>query len=392
MNLGQLKAKVIERLRERSTPVHWTTSEIVDAINRGCKKFISDAKIKETMLPLSPASNDGEFFFPSRIMKHSGVFWNGKKLEHLSADYLDNFYGGNVSQFSRGDAQTTAADWRALTAETPTAWLIEDGLVRLFPIPTSLRSLFNPNPTISSSVGRSHQESTLAAGATVINFANNIPQEEDMIDLFLNGVYQNSDQWSITGAKQITMIGSLAADCDVEITQYDGLTLATTHTLSLAAGVQIITLPSSYLYLTSSVTVKINGITQAPSTFNKSGSYTITLSAPLVAASSVEVKIYEYELETENIDTSSFDVKMRCVRLPVDMSADADNPDMPTHLEDYHDCLWMWALVECYSREGQEKDAAMVQFYAQLYNQKLNEYRQNFGAPISFSPVDPWMV
>lgn len=390
MNLGQLKAKVIERLRERSTPVHWTTSEIVDAINRGCRKFISDAKIKETMLPLSPASNDGEFFFPSRIMKHSGVFWKGKKLEHLSADYLDNFYGGNVSQFSRGDAQTTAADWRVLTAESPTGWLIEDGLVRLFPIPTSLRSLFNP--TISSSVGRSHQESTLAAGATVINFANNIPQEQDMIDLFCNGVYQNVDQWSITGAKQITMIGAFYADQDVEITQYDGITLAVTHTVSMTAGESIITLTTPYKYLTDAVTIKINGITQAPSTFNKSGAYTITLSTALAAASDVEVRIYEYALETENIDASSFDVKMRCIRMPVDMAADADVPDMPTHLLDYHDCLWMWALVECYSREGQEKDAAMVQFYAQLYNQKLNEYRQNFGAPISFSPVDPWMV
>lgn len=390
MNLGQLKAKVIERLRERSTPVHWTTSEIVDAINRGCRKFISDAKIKETMLPLSPASNDGEFFFPSRIMKHSGVFWKGKKLEHLSADYLDNFYGGNVSQFSRGDAQTTAADWRVLTAETPTAWLIEDGLVRLFPIPTSLRSLFNP--TISSSVGRSHQESTLAAGATVVNFANNILQEQDMIDLFCNGVYQNVDQWSITGAKQITMVGAFYADQDVEITQYDGITLAVTHTVSMAAGESIITLTTPYKYLTDAVTVKINGITQAPSTFNKSGAYTITLSTALAAASDVEVRIYEYALETENIDASSFDVKMRCIRMPVDMAADADVPDMPTHLLDYHDCLWLWALVECYSREGQEKDAAMVQFYAQLYNQKLNEYRQNFGAPISFSPVDPWTV
>ncbi len=390
MNLGELKTKVIERLRERSTPVHWTTTEIVDAINRGCRKFVSDAKVKETILPLSPASNDGEFFMPPRLMKNTGVFWNGKKLEFVSADYLDNYYGGNVSQFSRGDAETTSADWRLLTADSPTSWTIEDGLVRLFPIPTSLRALFNP--TISSSTGRSHQESTIAAGAVAINFANNIPQQQDMIDLFLNGVYQNTDQWSITGAKQITMVGSLAADCDVEITQYDGLTLGITHTLSLAAGVQIITLPTAYNYLTDSVTVKINGITQAPSTFNKSGAYTITLSAPLVAASDVEVKIYQYALETENIDTSSFDVKMRCVRIPVDMTADEDNPDMPTHLLDYHDCLWMWALVECYSREGQEKDMAMVQFYAQLYNQKLNEYRQNFGAPISFSPRDPWTV
>jgi len=391
MNLGELKTKVIERLRERSTPVHWTTTEIVDAINRGCRKFVSDAKVKETMLPLSPASNDGEFFMPPRLMKNSGVFWNGKKLEFVSADYLDNYYGGNVSQFSRGDAETTSADWRLLTADSPTSWTIEDGLVRLFPIPTSLRALFKPTID-SSSIGRSHQESTIAAGAVAINFANNIPQQQDMIDLFLNGVYQNTDQWSITGAKQITMVGSLAADCDVEITQYDGLTLGITHTLSLAAGVQIITLPTAYNYLTDSVTVKINGITQAPSTFNKSGAYTITLSAPLVAASDVEVKIYQYALETENIDTSSFDVKMRCVRIPVDMTADADNPDMPTHLLDFHDCLWMWALVECYSREGQEKDMAMVQFYAQLYNQKLNEYRQNFGAPISFSPRDPWTV
>jgi len=391
MNLGELKTKVIERLRERSTPVHWTTTEIVDAINRGCRKFVSDAKVKETILPLSPASNDGEFFMPPRLMKNTGVFWNGKKLEFVSADYLDNYYGGNVSQFSRGDAETTSADWRLLTADSPTSWTIEDGLVRLFPIPTSLRALFNPTIS-SSSIGRSHQESTIAAGAVAINFANNIPQQQDMIDLFLNGVYQNTDQWSITGAKQITMVGSLAADCDVEITQYDGLTLGITHTLSLAAGVQIITLPTAYNYLTDSVTVKINGITQAPSTFNKSGAYTITLSAPLVAASDVEVKIYQYALETENIDTSSFDVKMRCVRIPVDMTADADNPDMPTHLLDYHDCLWMWALVECYSREGQEKDMAMVQFYAQLYNQKLNEYRQNFGAPISFSPRDPWTV
>lgn len=390
MNLLALKNKVIEKLRERSTPQHWSSTEIIDNLNRGCRKFAAESKSKEVMLPLSPASNDGEFYFPPRIMKRSGVYWQGVLLPQIDAQYLDDSYKGAVGAMTIGENEVTASDWRLHESESPTNWLIENGLVRLYPIPTGLRDLFSN--TISSSVGRSYQESTLAAGATVINFTNDIPQEENMIDLFLNGVYQNKDQWSITGAKQLTMVGALYADAEVEITQYSGLTLAITHTLSLAVGTQIITLPTAYNYLTDSVTVKINGITQAPSTFNKSGAYTITLSAALIVASSVEVNIYAYELETENIDTSSFDVKMRCIRMPVDMVSDTDEPDLPTHLEDYHDAIWLWALVECFSREGQEKDLVMVQFYSGQYAAKVSEYKQNFGAPISISPRDAWRI
>ena len=390
MNLLALKNKVIQRLRERTTPVHWTATEIVDYINRGCRRFAAEAKPKEVMIPLSPVSNNGEFAFPPRIMKQSGVYWKGIQLKHVDSRYLDNLYGGEVSPMVIGDATEPASDWRLHTADDPVSWLIEDGKIRLYPKPNSLTALFSN--TVSSTVGRTSQESTLAAGAVVINFTDNIPQDEDMIDLFCNGVYQNTDQWSITGAKQITMIGAFASDQDVEIAQYNGVTLADTYTFSFAAGVQVITLPAPYNYLTAAVTIKINGITQAPSTFNKFGVYTIILSEPLAAASTVEIKIYDFALEPDNIDTSAFDVKMKCVRMPVDMVNDADNPDLPDHLEDYHDCIWLWALVECFSREGQEKDMVMANFYAGQYQTKLQEYKMVFDAPIAFSPRDAWRI
>jgi hypothetical protein len=378
MNLLALKNKVIERLRERSTPRHWTASEIVDAINRSCRKFARDTKPYEQILPLTVVDiTEGAFAFPARLMKQSGVYWNGIKLFHVDSSYLDNYYRGEVADSSIGDAESSSMAWRDYTADIPTHWLIDDGKVRLFPIPLTMNQ--------AGSL-RDVQTDTLAAGTTTITIAGPLPPDQDLIDVYLNGVYQNKDQWSITNETTITMVGSTPVDCDVEVVFFVGVTATNTNTikyvLSLPAGASVLNIPRPYVVGDSAISIKINGVSQAPSAFTESTSTTVTLATALVVASEIEVTIYER--------AGAWPCTMKCVRMPTEMVNDTDEPDLPTHLEDYHDALWMWAMVECFSREGQEKDMGMASFYGNLYSGRIADYKEAFGTPILTSPRDAW--
>lgn len=380
MNLLALKSKVIEKLRERSTPRHWTATEIVSNINRGCKKFAGDSKAREQRLPLYAVDlSSGLFAFPDRILKQTGVYYNNIKLDQVDSDYLDNTYSSEAKTTTIGDGLYPAASWRESTAEKPLKWLIEDGMVRMFPIPSAMTSAVSL---------RKAQETTLAAGAVDIVVAGPLPTDKNLIDVYLGGVYQNKDQWNVLNETTIRMVGSLVVDVTAEVVFFDGVTTGNTkafkYTFSLAAGAQSILLPRPYILSDNAISLKLNGISQAPSSFTESSAYSILLAAPLVVASFVEVTIYER--------IGAFPATVKCVRMPTEMVNDTDEPDLPGHLEDYHDALWMWALVECFSREGQEKDMSMASFYGGLYASKLSDYKTAFGAPINIAPRDAWRI
>jgi len=209
MNLLELKSKVIEKLKERSTPKYWPVAEITDNINRGCRRFSADTRCKETTLNLAASSApDGLFTFPDNIASIDCVMWLGKRLGQTSVQELDSVLSGY---------QPRDTDWRTETG-TPTHWVTDGGLIRIYPIP------------LSFSVGNA---------------------------------------------------------------------------------------------------------------------------------------------------------KIRCVITPADMTGDSDVPDLPSHLQHFHDALWLWALVECYSREGQQRDPSLAEQYVALYKTRLEEYGAAFSSDSS---------
>lgn len=449
MNLLELKSKVIEKLKERSTPKYWPESEITDNINRGCRKFAADTKCKDSTVKLAALDVYNAFFkFPARLMAPTGVYWKGKKLVRTTAGYLDDYFSGYTDQMKIGEIPALSADWRTATEDLPTHWMVEDGKIKLYPIPKVIKNApcrFTQSATLIageteiflsqaipanklavdvyangvyqnkdqweivygnviemngpfirdqhieivwvSAADRTAQYTTLIAGNTSIALSDAIPTDQSYVDLYLNGLYQNKDQWSIANANQINIVSAMARDQKVEVVYYPAAPFAEfsaiKKTFTLTAGEDTITLPVSYPTGTNAAAVILDGISQAPSTFTETDQRTITLSAPVTRNKSVEIVIFKY---------GGFECSLKGTFIPASMTADSDLPDLPDHLEYYHDAIWQWALVECYSREGQQRDPSLAQLYASMYREKLDEYKTAFDPPVEFLPRDPWKV
>jgi hypothetical protein len=382
VNFGQLRAKVIEKLKERATPRFWPVSEINDNINRGCRQTARDTQARTTTLPLvscDPA--EGTFFFPEGVMVIREMKWNGRKIHRVTAEYLDAKNGQNSNaDFIRGEDSSDIGDWREQTADDPTNWVLDDGLVRLYPIPSSLATV---------GAVRTKQQATLAAGSSVITFAGPLPGSKNLIDLYLSGVWQNSDQWSITSPTQITVVGSLGIPVGAEAVFFPSEAVAAStktfkYLLTGSVGQQAFITPRPYRVGASALSVKINGVSQAPSSITESSSKTFALASALAVASEIEITILE--------SRTAYDLNLRATMYPADMTADADIPDLPQGIEFFHDAIWQWALFECYSREGQTKRLDLAEFYSARYAKTIDDYKKSFGAPPQWAPRDAWRV
>lgn len=381
MNFLELQNKVIEKLKERSTPKYWPLSEIKDNINRGCRRFIADTKCRTSSLPVRVADAlAGTFFHPSKVIELLDLRWNGTKLHRVTAEFMDANTGQNASaELVRGEDYSTTGNWQTATG-TPAQWLIEDGMIRLYPIPSDFAAL---------AAVRTKQEATLSAGSSVITFAGPLPTSQSIVDLYINGVWQNSSEWSVTAATQITVTGTIPIDVTCEVVFFptaaaSAATKQFKYLLAGALGQTSFLVPRPYTMGASALSVKVNGVSQAPSAVTETSTTSFALSA-LPVASEIEVTILE--------GRTAFDLVARCVTMPTDMTADTQEPDMPSGLEYYHDALWNYALYECYSREGQEKRMDLAEFYGQKYGGVVEEYRRKLGsAPVLMQPRDAWRI
>lgn len=380
MNFLELQNKVIQKLKERSTPKHWTADEIKDNVNRGCKKFAAEAMPRLQRLPLYPVDlPTGKFAFPDDILKMKAIYWNDTKLNFVDEEYLDNLYSVDAPPMVIGSSPESRQNWRSAIAENPTHCLIDDGYVRLYPIPQA---------TVSAVSLRKTFEDSLSVGETDIVVAGPLPINKNLVDVFVNGVGFRPSEWEIINSTTIRLNVAVNYAADCEVVSFDGVTSANTTTfkysVNLPAGTQAIIMPRPYIVGDGAISLKVNGISQAPSTFTESSVYSITLNVALVSDSHIEVTLYERP--------GAFPATIRCQRIPVKMVNDTDQPDLPSHLEDYHDAIWSWALVECYSREGQEKDMGMANFYAGLFKEKVSEYKQTFGTAVLIAPREAWRI
>lgn len=382
MNFLALQTKVIEKLRERSTPKHWPLTEIKDAINRGVSMFVKDSECRVQTLPLSIADAGGGLLYPpNQLMRLKEVRWAGKPLPQVDVPWLDNHHGGANKDWPmvRGEPQVASGDWRTTTADAPSAWFYDEGLIRLFPIPTAF---------VTVAGVRTKQNAALAFGATDVVVAGPLPTNENMVDVFLDGIAQHHDQWSIVNSTTIRLNAGVPCAVSAEVVFYTDDNLSTIEQVrclvNAVAGQQVIVLPRTYVMGINALTVRIDGVTQAPSAFTETSTTKITLATPLVLAAQIEVVI--------NQARSSGDPACRCVIQPGAMVNDADVPDMPAHLDDWHDAAWMWALVELFSREGQTKDMNSARFYQGLYLGRVNEFKAMMAPPILIEPLDAWRV
>lgn len=448
-NLLTLKNTVIEKLRETTDPSYWPESEIVDSLNRSCRNFAADTGCKERIAQLEAMDIYNAYFkMPPGLISITSVLWKEKKLSRTSNGYLDDYFSGYGDHQNVNELPALATNWRDATAEVPTHWLIEDGKIKLYPVPRTVASsvcrhlqiLSLPAGEIEIAIpeeipsnkhavdlylngvyqekdqweilygntielagplardqvveivwvsagSRTAQTSALAAGALNIALASDIPTDQAYVDLYLNGVYQNQDQWTITNKNLITMVGAKSHDQVAEVVYYPAAPFANfkaiKKTFTLAAGEDTVTLPVSYTLGTNAVSVRLDGLSQAPSTFTEVDTRTIQLSAPVTREKTVEVIIYK---------NSEFSCSLKGVFSPTPMSANSDVPDLPDHLSHYFDAIWAGALAECYSKEGKRQNPGLVRFYSDIYDAKVREYKDSFEPPIEFIPRDPWRV
>ncbi len=253
-------------------------------------------------------------------------------------------------------------------------------LSEAFPINTTFEVVAYPDSPAYSS----KHTGTLAAGSTTITFTTTDYIKLSRVDLFIDGVYQNSTEFTTSYPAAPTVVidpaylstivlnGSFPVDVTYEVIAMSALS-SNGYTIkkiamSLNAGVSKIPISCGYTMGINALTIRLDGITQSPSAHTEITAYSVQLSTALTANSIVEVSIYQ--------PSTSFDTTMRGVFMPIDMVADSDNPTIP---EQFHDVGWMWAVFEALSREGRGKDLEKASFYSAMFNAMIVEWRESFG-------------
>jgi hypothetical protein len=379
MNLLQLKNRVIQKLKERETPQYWTEDEIIGNINAGCFQLAKDTKARESLqiLRASDLSN-GYFLFPNNIISFSGVFWEGQKLEQTSSNFLDGYYKNGHNDFSIGDKENSGQDWRGLTADSPNKWLLDDGMVKLYPIPS----------VFTSSGLRTKSSCTVSAGTKIATISSgDLTFDKDYIDLYLNGVYQNKTEWTILSSSTIELAENVFLDSIVEVVYTPNTTIGVKskkYVVNAVTGTKYITIPRVYEVGSNALTISINGIVQSSSAFTETTNTKIKLITALEEDSEIGITVLERYYAGQ--------VAIKCCVLPSPMAHDEDEPDLPNTLMAYHDAIWCWALMECYSRESQEKDMNLSQFYLKRYYGIVKTYNSLYSDPLEVTPRDSWVV
>lgn len=378
MTFAELRSRLLEALNVRTTPQFWTQAELDRYLNLGHREF---ARQSEFCTRLAPATQiqGGQYLLPDDLLKLLGVYFNGKLLEQRSPDMLDSWAGGTGHHLGlRGDGKSFGSRWRESTGESVDAWYLEDGKINLYPIPSALASV---------SAVRQKFSGTLAAGSTTITLPSAITQNENITDLFLDGVYQNTDAFTIPNSTTIQTDAALGIDVSYEVVAWLAGTGATASTRSYkyriqgATGQVLVHIPMAYYVGTSAISLRIDGVTQAPGTFTEIDPNTISLTTALVLPSVLEVTIV--------FPLTSYNTDLRYVFAPPEMSDVGESPLIPAQ---FHDAIWQFAAFRALSREGRGKDIEKGAFYASLFSAEVANYRATLAQPPLQYPEMPWVV
>lgn len=354
MNFLELYEELIEVLSENSAaaPEYWSMAELKRYLNRGNNEVTRKGKFNKFLLPLQPAEL-GAFYPPSDILALEQVYYNGKALDHKAVEFLDVHYGGTSHQeLKSGDGKSYCCSWRDEVGE-PIHWYFENNKIKLFPVPTSA--------PVTLSVVRGKLTGTIADGDTGITLAGSIPLDQNRVDFYYGGIYQNKDQWSITNASTITFTGwSAVVDNDYEIVYIPDTVSSTTIQRSekyiryVSAGQTTVIVPGGYVQGVGALAVKKNGISQAPSAFTETAPGFITIPAPADDCT--------YEITVTRPDPI-LTVSILYCQTPTKMVNDSDTPQIDN--EDWQRGIVHYAAHLALSKEGkmtQDLQKAQIHF------------------------------
>jgi len=222
-----------------------------------------------------------------------------------------------------------------------------------------------------------------------ITSQTDLPLDQNLVDLFLDGVYQNKSTWTITNKNLISLTdGASPVAVSVEIVFFASQAVASStrtnkERFALKAGSKTIFVSRGYVMGINALSIRADGVALAPSSFIEVDPYT----SRLVSAFSVDVVI-ELSILTP---TTSLNVEARHTFAPGVM---ADSTDLPEIVqEDLHDAIWSWACWEALSREGRGKDMEKAQKHIMRFGSILRDFMMQFGNDLAIqSPEMPFFV
>lgn len=398
MNFGQLYSKLLNILAENATPQYWIESELKGYINDGLVEFVKRSKFLRKNAYLDKSDlEDGVYFLPTDIIEPVGVQYLGKPLDKKSLKFLETAYSGTSHQRELvGTGYLFEEGWREMTGN-PVHWFFENQMVKVFPKPAivigSSASLIKTIPA------------TLYQGNNEIQLSIPLPYgNQNLIDLYINGVYQNIGDWSIDPAdsSRILLPYTSAFTAPVEIVYQNSAVVATKYGQSVTTGQDVFTfLNSFYNSLTDSVKVLQNGVMLTSADYALSvpvlNSLRVTLTVPAAADGTIEVIIYTpltipgSGIVTPNRVADQV-VTMDYIYLPAQLTDSADEPEIPSV---YHDACWQWAAFLALSKEGaKSQDVKKSTIYLDAFERAVNSSRSFTDSEVDIEPATqmPWRM
>lgn len=376
MNFLELYTELIEVLAENSVddPQFWSKSELKRFLNRGNRELTKQGNFNSSLLPLQQAEL-GAFYAPDDLLLLKQVYYNGKALDHKSVDFMDAFYGGTGhQQIKSGDGVAFSCNWRNETGN-PIHWYYENGKIKLYP---------KPEETASATADvRGKITGSFAAGASSLSLSGSIPLDQNRVNLFINGVYQNKDQWSITNASLITLTWTTTFAGDYEIVYIpDTITLTTIQSSEkyiryLAVGGTKIVIPGGYTQGIGALEVSQNGVTIASSTYTEPSPNYILLNSAVTVASSFEIQVTRPD--------ATQTVSIRYIISPTELINDSDIPEITN--PDFQEGIIHYAAYLALTKEGKlTQDLQKAQIHLTRFSQTLEDAKTLTSSQVDIAP------
>ena len=367
MNLDGLYNELISALEENSAaaPQYWSIAQLKSYLNLGQIELVKKGGFNKFLLPLSPAEL-GAFYLPSDVLMLGQVYYLGKALDHKAAAYLDARHGGTAHMQGKiGEGMAYANNWRNETG-IPIHWYYENNKIKLYPKPES--------DVATLSAVRGKLTGTILAGETGIVLTGAIPLDQNLVDFYYGGIYQNKDQWQITNSGRIDFIKSdgttwsALVDHDYEIVYIpDSVSLTTIQSSEkylrvVAAGQTAVTVPGGYVQGIGALGVKKNGVSQAPGAFTETAPSFITIPAPAADCT--------YEITVTRSDPA-LSISILYVQKPDVLINDTDLPF--TDNEYWQNAIIYYAAYRALIKEGKmSQDIQKANIQMALFNDVID--------------------
>ena len=399
MNLAQLYAKLLTVLAESATPQHWSQLELYGYINDGLIEFVRRTKLLQKTAYLDKNANEiGAYFLPLDIIEPLSVQYKGRPLDKKNTKFFEVAYAGTSHQrVLSGRGNVFARSWREMTG-TPSHWFFENQFVKLFPKPVSAVA-FPGNSPVQRTTATWH------AGTNLVQLPIQLPYDKkDSVDVFVNGVYQNSQDWSINPGNntQILFATTAPENLSVEVVRQMSIALTTKLSADVSEGNTAFNWPNcGYVKVRDSVRVVLIGVVLQASDFTltetEGGGLTVTLNSPAPDDGVIEATIYTPPEGYINPSrTADDEVTMSYVYMPQSLLEGVDpsfnEPEIPAF---FHNACWQWAAFLALSKEGEKtQDVKKSQIFLAQFETSIANANSFVGSGIDIDPSVqmPWRL